>query len=211
MRVGEIWRYPVKSLAGNRLTDVEIAPLGVLHDRGIVIVKDERILTARRYPKLLGLKGGLDAEGVPTINQLRWDTAEARALVDEAVGFPVTLVEVEGPERFDILPLLVATDGAIATLGVDRRRFRPNILIEGVNGLEERDWPGRRLQIGAVQIEAVQLRQRCVMTTYDPDTQAQDLSVLKRIVKEFDGTMALDCAVITPGRIATGDAVTVLD
>ena len=39
------------------------------------------------------------------------------------------------------------------------------------------------------------------MTTYDPDTQEQDLSVLRRLVEEFDGRMALDCAVIQGGRL----------
>jgi uncharacterized protein len=210
MQVAEIWRYPVKSLAGNRLTTAEVTRLGVIHDREIVILRGDRIADARRYPKLLGLQAALDAEGVATINGHRWDSAEAQTLVNEAVGVAVELVQVEGPERFDVLPLLVATDGAIARMGVDGRRFRPNIVIGGVPGLEERGWPGKQIQIGAVLIKAAQLRQRCVMTTYDPDTQVQDLSVLKRIVREFDGTLALDCSVITPGSIRVGDAVEIV-
>jgi uncharacterized protein len=77
--------------------------------------------------------------------------------------------------------------------------------------LEERKWPGRRFQIGDLVFEAAQLRQRCVMTTYDPDTQEQDLNVLKRIVSDFDGTMALDCRVITPGTISVGEEVRLLE
>jgi hypothetical protein len=49
------------------------------------------------------------------------------------------------------------------------------------------------------------------MTTYDPDTQAQDLGVLRRIVHDFDGRMALDCAVAEPGRVAVGDPVEILE
>lgn len=210
MQVAEIWRYPVKSLAGNRLTTAEVTRLGVIHDREIVILRGNRIADARRYPKLLGLQGALDPEGVATINGHRWDSAEAQTLVNEAVGIAVELVQVEGPERFDVLPLLVATDGAIAQMGVDSRRFRPNILIGGVAGLEERSWEGKQIQIGPVLIKAAQLRQRCVMTTYDPDTQVQDLNVLKRIVRELDGTLALDCSVITPGTIRVGDAVEIV-
>ena len=45
------------------------------------------------------------------------------------------------------------------------------------------------------------------MTTFDPDTLAQDLGVLRRIVQQFGGTMALDTAVITPGRVSVGDPV----
>jgi hypothetical protein len=189
----------------------EITPLGVERDREIVLVKNGRIADARRYPKLLGLHGGLDANDRPTIDGYPWDSPEAKKLVDEAVGATVELIEVDGPERFDVLPLLVATDGAIAALHEDGRRLRPNIVVGGVEGLAERTWPGRRIQIGEVVIEAAQLRQRCVMTTYDPDTQVQNINVLKRIVSDFDGTMALDCRVITPGMIKIGDVVTVVE
>jgi uncharacterized protein len=64
------------------------------------------------------------------------------------------------------------------------------------------------LQIGDAVIHAAQLRGRCVMTTYDPDTQMQDLSVLKRIVRELDGVMVLDCSVVSGGMIREGGAVT---
>ena len=114
----------------------------------------------------------------------------------DAAGAQATLARYDGPERFDVLPLLVATDGAIAALGVDGRRLRPNIVISGVAGLAERQWPGRRLRIGDVVIDMEKLRGRCVMTTWDPDTQVQDLSVLHRIVDDFGGTMALDSAVV---------------
>jgi uncharacterized protein YcbX len=115
-----------------------------------------------------------------------------------------------GEERFDVLPLLVATDGAIAALGVDGRRLRPNIVVGGVEGLAERGWPGRRLRIGEVIVAVAQLRARCVMTTYDPDTQAQDPGVLRRIVREFGGSMALDCAVLSGGPVRVGDPVELL-
>jgi len=109
-----------------------------------------------------------------------------------------------------VLPLLVATDGAIAALGVDGRRLRPNIVIAGVEGLAERDWPGRRLRIRDVVVELVKLRGRCVMTTYDPDTQVQDVAVLRRIARDFGGRMALDSSVIQGGIVAVGDTVTLV-
>ena len=211
MHIAEIWRYPIKSLAGTSLRESEITRLGVSHDREIVVVRDDQMVTARRYPKLLGLHGEIDSNGVPTINGHPWESSEARALIQEAVdGGPVRLVRLPGPERFDVLPLLVATDGAIAQIGVDGRRFRPNIVIGGVPELEERAWPGKRIQVGPVLIAVAQLRQRCVMTTYDPDTQVQNLNVLRRIVSEFEGTMALDCSVIMPGTIRVGDAVKII-
>ncbi len=108
------------------------------------------------------------------------------------------------------LPLLVATDGAIDTLGYDRRRFRPNLLLGGVEGYAERAWEGRALRIGEAVIRMVQLRQRCIMTTFDPDTGAQDVDVLLRIHRELGGSLALDSEVLRPGRIAVGDTVELL-
>ncbi len=107
-----------------------------------------------------------------------------------------------------MLPLSVATDGAIQHVKFDARRLRPNILIGGVEGLAERTWPGRNLKIGSLPIHAERLRPRCVMTTWDPDTQEQDISVLKRIVGELEGEMSLDCSVLNPSVVRVGDQVT---
>jgi hypothetical protein len=49
------------------------------------------------------------------------------------------LIQYNGAERFDVLPLLVATDGAINHMGFDGRRLRPNIVIGGVEGMKERE------------------------------------------------------------------------
>jgi uncharacterized protein YcbX len=208
MRVAEIWRYPVKSLKGERLKKVEVGLLGIERDREIVIVSETgHVLNARAHPKLLALQGAFDDTGGATVNGHRWDSPAANMLVREAAGQPARLVRIPGPERFDVLPLLVATDGAIQEMGIDGRRLRPNIVLSGVDGLAERDWPGMVLSVGHVRILAEQLRMRCVMTTYDPDTQAQDRSVLQRIVDRLDGEMALDCRVLQAGRIWVGAEV----
>ena len=211
MRVAELWRYPVKSLAGERLEHALVTPGGIAGDR-IVHVADARgrTVTARTHPRLLALHGRLGPDGEPWIDDRPWTSAEATAAVRAAAGEGAQLVPWDGPERFDVLPLLVATDGAIAALGVDGRRLRPNIVVSGVSGLAEREWPGRRLRIGDVLIELVKLRGRCVMTTYDPDTQEQDVGVLRRIAQEFGGRMALDSSVVDGGRIAVGDTVVVV-
>ena len=117
----------------------------------------------------------------------------------------------DGGDRFDVLPLLVATDGAIEMFGFDRRRLRPNILIAGVPGLAERDWEGHTLRAGAVLIGLHSLRARCVMTTFDPDTLEQDVSVLKRIHREFDGRLALNAFVVRDGPVSVGDEVELLE
>ena len=211
MHVAELWRYPVKSMAGESLPWADLTSEGLYGDR-IVQVRDGRgrTVTSRTHHALLGLAGTLAPDGTPLVNGVSWTSPEAAAAAREAVGADVVLVRDEGPERFDVLPLLIATDGAVAALGVDRRRLRPNIVIGGVEGLAERAWPGRPLRIGDVIVQPVKLRARCVMTTFDPDTLVQDLGVLRRIAHEFGGTMALDSAVITPGRVALGDPVELL-
>ena len=213
MHVSEIWRYPVKSLKGERLQETEITKLGIPGDRQIAVIRaiNGRFLTSRSKPKLLGLQGSINANGVPTVNGHPWNSAEALQLVREAAGESVTLEQIPAPQAFDVLPLLIATDGAAHYLNIDHRRLRPNILLADVPDLEERNWPGRIIAIGDVRIHAEKLRDRCVMTTFDPDTQAQDPSVLLRIISELDGSTALDSSIITPGKIRVGDSVHIVE
>lgn len=213
MLVSEIWRYPVKSLKGERLKETEITSLGIPGDRQIAVIRtlNGRFLTSRSRPKLLGLQGSINADGVPTINGHLWNSSEALQFVHEAAGEAVTLQQIPPPQAFDILPLLVATDGAARYLNIDHRRLRPNILLADVPELEERNWPGRTIAIGDVRIHAEKLRDRCVMTTFDPDTQVQDPSVLLRIVRELDGSTALDSSVIAEGTIRVGDPAYIVE
>jgi MOSC domain-containing protein len=211
MYLKEIWRYPVKSMRGEALPSAEISELGIEHDREIVVVgANGRAITSRTHPRLLGLSGGRNGAGDATIDGHRWDSPEAAALVKEAVRFDATLVRVTDARRFDILPLLILTDGAIAALGENHRRLRPNLVIGGVEGLAERTWEQRKLRIGEVEVFCEQLRGRCVMTTYDPDTLVQDRSVLAKIVRDFEGTFALDTSVVKSGMVRVGDEVTLL-
>jgi len=213
MHVAEIWRYPVKSLKGERLNLTEITQVGIPNDRQVAIIRgiNGRFLTSRTRPKLLGLQGNLGPDGAATINGHPWDSPEATRLVQEAALEPITLAQVAPPHAFDVLPLLVATDGAARYLNIDHRRLRPNILLADVPELEERRWPGRILAIGGVRIHLEKLRDRCVMTTFDPDTQEQDPTVLQRIIGELDGSTALDSSVLTAGTIRVGDQAEILD
>ena len=51
------------------------------------------------------------------------------------------------------------------------------------------------------------MRERCVMTTWDPDTQKQSPEVFQKIQERFEGTLALNCWVIRGGRIHVNDTV----
>jgi uncharacterized protein YcbX len=211
MHIAELWRYPVKSMRGERLESVHVGIDGVLGDR-LVHVREAsgRVVTSRYRPRLLGFQGSLGADGEALVDGEPWRSPGVRARVREATSPDVELVRFWGEDhgqRFDVLPLTVLTDGMARAVGVDHRRFRPNIVIGGVDGLAEASWPGSFLQIGELVIGVRKRRSRCVMTTFDPDTLEQDPSVLRRIVWEFFGTVALDCWVEVPGEVAVGNRV----
>jgi uncharacterized protein YcbX len=207
MRVGELWRFPVKSLAGERLERVDLGDRGIPGDRLVWVLGPEGVRTARRHHRLLGLRGTLGVDGEPLIDGHAWQSSEALGLVRLAAGDDAWLERADEEDRFDILPLLVATDGAIAAFGRDGRRLRPNIVIAGVRGLQEFDWPGSVLEIGMARIHLHSRRGRCPMTTVDPETLAVDPEVLKDIGRRFNGRLALNAEVLVPGAIAIGDLV----
>jgi uncharacterized protein YcbX len=211
VHVAELWRFPVKSFRGERLETAEVREDGIPGDRGYYVRgADGRKISARTKPALLGLAATLGPDGEPLVDGRRWDDPATAAAVREAAGDSATLVPAEGGHLHDDTPLLVATDGAVAVWGGDVRRLRPNIVIAGVEGLAEREWPGRSLRIGEIEVAVPRLRERCAITTVDPDTLEIDPDILRDINTRFDGDIALDGLVTRPGRIAVGDAVEVV-
>ena len=209
--VAGLWRYPVKSLAGEVLSLATLTAEGIPGDRIVHVRGPEGVRTARRHHRLLGLFGTLGPDARPRINGHAWDSPEALALIKDAAGDDAWLEAYEGLERFDILPLLVATDGAVAMFGRDVRRLRPNILIGGVDGLAETSWPGAHLHIADSVVRLDALRGRCPMTTVDPDTLARDPEVLRDIGRRFGGRLALDADVVRGGTVHVGDDVRLVE
>lgn len=208
MWIAELWRYPVKSMAGERLEVAEVREDGIAGDRVVHVESaDGRVLTARTRHRLLGHAAVLGEDGRPRVDGRLWVEASVARDVEAAAGPGARLVRYDGEERFDVLPLLVGTDGAIEALGEDGRRLRPNLVIGGVEGLAERGWEGGILRVGEVVIGVHSLRQRCIMTTFHPDTLAQDTGVLRRINRDFGGRVALNCFVIEGGTLRVGDPV----
>jgi uncharacterized protein YcbX len=205
-----LWRYPVKSLAGEPVESADLTPNGIPGDRIVHVRGPEGVRTSRRQYRLLGLQATLGTDGRPLVNGLPWDSAQVLQLVRVAAGADASLEAYDGLERFDILPLLVATDGAVAAFGRDIRRLRPNILIGGVDGMDETTWEGSELHIGEARIFLDSLRGRCPMTTVDPDTLERDPEVLRDIGRRFGGRLALNAEVLRPGTIRVGDVVTLV-
>ena len=206
----QLWRYPVKSMAGESLEAAEINDDGIAGDRRVVVAGPRGLVTSRTRPGLLGLRATLGPAGEALIENLPAGSEAALALVQRVAGPDARPAILDTTARFDVLPLLIATDGAIRAFGRDGRRLRPNIVLGGVDGLAERDWEGRRLRIGEAVIRLDSLRARCVMTTFHPDTLVQDVEVLRDISARFGGKLALNCAVEHPGAVALGDRAELL-
>lgn len=198
-------------MAGEKLNRVAVGSLGFEGDR-VVHVEDAdgHTITSRSHPRFLGHKSTLGPRGAALVDGRPWQSAEVAAEVVDIVGPGAKLVRFDGAERFDVLPLLVATDGAIAAFGHDGRRLRPNVVVGGVAGLAEREWPGACLRIGKVLIGVQDLRLRCIMTSFDPDTLVQDREITRGIYRRFEGKLALNCFVIEGGELSVGDEVQVV-
>jgi uncharacterized protein YcbX len=203
--IAGLWRYPVKSLAGEPLQQAVIHDDGIEGDRLVLVRGPEGVRTSRRHYRLLGLRGSLAPDGSPLINGYPWTSQAALEMVKAAAGDDAWLEPADDTWRFDVLPLLVATDGAVAAFGRDVRRLRPNILVGGVEGLAEVGWPGANLDMGEVSVQLDSRRGRCAMTTYDPDTLERDPDVLRDIGRRFGGRLALNASVIRGGTIALGE------
>src|SRR5918995_23886 len=191
MHVATLWRYPVKSLAGEPLSFAELTPDGVHGDRRVHVRGRGGPLTGRTRHGLLTLPASLDRPG----NR----------------SWPATHGAPRRPQRFDIANLLLAVDGELDAFArrhgtlLDVRRLRPNIVLDGVSAEEVLDWPGSAIAIGDALIGVHSQRQRCIVTSIDPDSGAQDLDVFRRIRRDFAGFMALNCWVATPGTVRPGD------
>ncbi|HKO63026.1 MAG TPA: MOSC N-terminal beta barrel domain-containing protein [Pyrinomonadaceae bacterium] len=95
----------------------------------------------------------------------------------------------------------------------DVRRFRPNFLIETVDGVEdlvEATWGGKTLRIGTAEIKGEIPCARCGMTTHAQDRLPKDPSVLRSIVKDADQNLGLYASVLKPGEVKLRDPIALI-
>jgi uncharacterized protein YcbX len=235
VQVLELWRYPVKSLLGERLDQARLTPDGIEGDRRFALydVATGFGLTARREPQLLFASARLRADGSPEITLPDGSLAADDDALSAWLGRRVELRSARGgvalsyenvvdfehePEsdwRAWEGPVGAFHDDADARLslvstatidGWDARRFRSNVLLEGAG---EDALVGRRIQLGEAQIDVGMRIQRCVMTTRaQAGGIARDLDVLRTIARERDACLAVGGLVAHPGLIRVGDRLT---
>jgi uncharacterized protein YcbX len=209
-RISQLWRYPVKSLRGEALVAAELTLDGIAGDRIVHVAGTRGLLTGRTRHGLLSIPASTGPDGVPHVDGHPWSSTHAAEVIRARGGPGAHLVADETAERFDVLNLLVATDGAVQHFGYDIRRLRPNIVLSGIDVELDSDLPGSALYVGDALIGVHSVRDRCIVTTIDPDSGEQDLDVLRRIRHEFGGRIALNCWVIRAGAVNVGDTVTIL-
>jgi uncharacterized protein YcbX len=234
VQVLELWRYPVKSLQGERLPEALVTPDGIDGDRRFAIydVATGFGLTARREPRLLFASARLRGDGAAEITLPDGSVAGDDAALSAWLGRPVQLrsaragvalsfENVVDPEREPESdwrawegPVGAFHDDADARLslvstatiaGWDARRFRANVLLDGDG---EDALVGRRIELGEAAIDVGMRIKRCVMTTRaQPGGIERDLGVLRTIARERDARLAIGGRVARPGRVRPGDLV----
>jgi len=219
-RVREIWRYPIKSMAGERLESCRIVEHGLEGDRRWAFIdwspnRAGKPLTIRQHAKLLTYRarlvdGGVEVAAPNGLVQVA-DASLAATLAAES-SRPLELREHAGG-NFDSEHVLIVNLASVeafaleAGMGVDRRRFRANLYVDGLEPEEEVRWLGRRIRAGEAEVEVVSRDERCVVITRDPDTTEAAPELLRLLTERHDQCMGIYCRVITPGRVAVGDLV----
>ena len=237
MRIGtvkQIWRFAVKSMAGERLEVCSVGTHGIPGDRGWAI-RDEaagRLATGSRFPLLMqcaaryreapvnGVIPHVDMR-FPDGTRIGSENSDVNARLTALLGKPVSLSSLAADSNaepyFDVATIHVLTTASLAEMARlnpesdwDVRRFRPNFFVEtdpGLAGLIEFEWTGRTLRIGDVELYCQLPCERCVMPNHAQEELPQDETVLRTIAKEAGNNLGTYTKVTKPGEVKIGDVV----
>jgi uncharacterized protein len=222
VRVVQLWRYPVKSMRGERLAVATFAPGGIESDRRFMLIDNSGLrpgkpLTARQVPSLLLQSAAVD-DGAVVVRGERGPIARSDApdfvkALEGIVGRPVVLREDSSGANHDDADVLVVNAASLRSLEQEYGsplglgRFRASIVLDGDDAVPyaELGWPGKRFRAGSVELEGIKLNPRCVITTIDPETIDVDSGILRFIMQRHEGDFGLYCRVVTPGVMREGD------
>lgn len=234
--IGEIvaiYRYPVKSMRGEPLTDGALGWHGVEGDRRLAFRRVDHPggfpwLSASRLPELVLFtpqrRDGGDGEALPT-HVLTPDGEEmpvfGEALASEVgrrCGSSVQMTHLRNG-TFDDASISIITSDTVRELcrlagrADDVRRFRPNIVVRSERGapFEEEEWVGAMLTFGddaqppAVAVTMPDLR--CAIVNIDPDDAGRAPEVLKAVASANQSNAGVYGTVTRAGRLAVGQTV----
>jgi uncharacterized protein YcbX len=224
VRISELWRYPVKSLRGERCEQVHVDARGVEGDRRYALVDaDGKIGSHKSTRRFVRMKGLFDLAGRQVDGSTRVVFTDGSMLdagdplmgsaLSEHVGQRVTLNAEAAISHQDAGALHIVTTASLRWLrervpSVDVRRFRPNVVVEVEGtGLLERDWVGRKVTLGDVELTITEATERCVMTTLAQAELPKDPAILRAIAQEASACFGVYATVVRPGLLRQGDAV----
>jgi hypothetical protein len=231
--VEALFRYPVKSMGGERLEAAMLGWHGLDGDRRLAFRRvDNRSgmpwLTASKLPDLLRFapqrcEGGAqedlpthirtpDGEEMPVFGE------DLAAEVGRRYGTPVQMMQLSHGIFDEATISVIATDtvggiGRLTGRSLDVRRFRPNVVVRLLRSapFQEDEWLGGVLSFGegedAPAIAVTMRDVRCSMVNLDPDSASSAPEVIKAIVREHQNTAGIYGAVTRIGRLAVGQAV----
>ena len=231
--VEAVFRYPVKSMAGERLDSAEMGWHGLAGDRRLAFRRVENRggmpwLTAGKLPELLLYapcrREGSDEGGLPTHvrtpggQEMPVFGQELAAEVGRRYGSPVEMMHLRNG-IFDDASISVITLGTteeigrLAGVGPDVRRFRPNVVVRSLRPVpfEEDEWLGGVLSFGDADdgpAITVTLRdERCAMINFDPDSAKSAPEMLKAVVRANQNNAGIYATVTRIGRLTVGQRV----
>lgn len=229
LTVQQIWRYPVKSMAGEPLESTRVIETGIVGDRawGIRDLASGMILTGRREPRLLMASARL-VDGQPVVEvdggQHVTTSAELSAWLDrpvELVSAGTTPGTFENPLDIDREDDWFSWQGPVGSYhdsastvsmvtvdslsGYEPPRFRANLILGG--GGDELDLVGHDVTIGSVGLTVRAPIERCVMVARAQPGIAADIGVLKRVIRERNNVMGVGARAYRDGVLSVGDPV----
>lgn len=231
--VAALHRYPVKSMAGERLPVAEIDWQGIEGDRQYAFVRKANgtrfpWLTARDVPAMLLHRATFADAARPKTSAVLIETPDGAVLslhdtllhehLESAAGEPIGLIQV-ARGIYDAMPISIVTTATHAQVEtahgsvLDPRRFRANVMIQ--SELPECDWQGLRLAFGndtdGAMVQMTAPIPRCVLITIDPDTGAREPRVLRTVAQQFGNAYGVYASPARPGLIRAGDPVRLID
>jgi uncharacterized protein YcbX len=231
--VEAIFRYPIKSMAGERLEVANLGWHGIDADRRLAFRRignrnEMPWLTASKLPDLLLFAPAPRENSAQRERPTDVCTPDGREMpvfgdalaaeVGRRYGAPVEMMQL-GHGIFDEANIsVIASDtvreiGRLAGRSLDVRRFRPNVVIRLLRSVpfQEDEWLGGVLSFGeggdapAIAVSTRDLR--CSMVNLDPDSATVAPEVMKAIVRANQNNAGIYGAVTRIGRLAVGQSI----